>query len=210
MDRKLMFNQYQTLNWKLYPNMTRIYTEGDGSCFFHAILNAFFKPYITGITGEGVSLNKSEYIKNFRKDLSYKLDDYANDGDKIWYDVLARGQLRDLSKDLPQLSLTNMKATLDSSSSVDHTFNEFVSNIISKDIYLLDFEKQDVYITGDDSDILHKDRKSIVVLYMPGHYELVGVMRVSSKGLLVIQTLFNHDDDFINTIKQRMKELIKK
>jgi len=212
MDRKLVLNQYQMLDWKLYPNMVRIHTEGDGSCFFHAILNACYKPYIKGVTGDGVSLNRRECVKNFRKDLANKLDDYidSNPRNKKWYDILSRGDLKAHSKDLPELSLENMKRTLDSNSSVDHIFNELISEVILKDIYLLDFEKKDVYITGDDEDILYKNRKSIVILAIPGHYELVGVYRVNKKGLLVVQTLFAHDDEFIKIIRKRMREIIKK
>ena len=71
------------------------------------------------------------------------------------------------------------------------------------DIYLLSLHKQDVYITGDDSDILYKGRQSIVVLTMPGHYELVGVHRDNG-----IQTLFRPRDPFILSIRQRMREII--
>jgi hypothetical protein len=212
MDRRLTLNQYQPLNWKLFPDMIRVNTEGDGSCFFHAILNSCYTPYITGIAGNGVSLDRKQCVRNFRRDLSYKLGDYV-EGDpnnKIWYDNISRGKLRKLSKTLPHLSLENMKATLDSNSPVDHIYNEFISNIIKKDIYLLDFLKQDVYITGDDEDILYKDRQSIVILVIPGHYELVGVMRVNKQGLLVIQTKFEHDDEFIRRIRERMKSVIKK
>lgn len=191
-------NDFQLLNWNpsnsgfSYPGMVKIYTEGDGSCFFHAIVSAFFKPYITGMI-ENTALDRNQYIRNLRTDLSRQL--------KYHYDKLSRGQLSKISKEkgMESFSLKSMEETLDSNEPVDNRFNEYVSNIMNKDIYILDGEKRDVYITGKDDDILYKRRDSIVLLYSNHHYELVGVL---DNG--VITTLFDFSDPFIVMLRNRM------
>jgi hypothetical protein len=56
---------------------------------------------------------------------------------------------------------------------------------------------------GDDYDLLYKRRKSIVILYLPGHYELVGVRYKNG----VEKTLFSPDDPFIKVLRRRMEKL---
>ena len=204
-------HEYQALDWTPsnasfhYEGLVRIGTIGDGSCYFHAIAKSFFTPYKLGKL-DGTVLNRSEFIRKLRKDLANKLSepvDSANQQNVRYYDLLSRGKLGELSRGLPQLSLENMKKLLDSSLSVDNRFNEFVSNVLNKDIYLLDFLKKDVYVTGDDADILYKGRDSIILLTMPGHYELVGL--TTEQG---IQTLFPSNHPLIRKIRDRISYLI--
>ena len=70
---------------------------------------------------------------------------------------------------------------LDSDRPVDNAYNEFISDQLNKDIYILDAVTQDVYMTGSDDNVLYKDRPSIVLMYLPGHYELVGLYSVLRK-----------------------------
>lgn len=209
MNRRLLSNQYDMLNWDWYKGMVRIYTQGDGSCFFHALLNSFFSPYITNKIGDGSVLAKREFVKNFREDLSLKLNEKVEGTNKTWYETISRGHLKKMSETLPKYKLEEMQKVLNSSSYVDNLFNEFISDIISKDIYLLDMNTKNIYVTGKDDDILYKKRKSIVILYIPEsqHYELVGVMRVDSNSMMVIKTIFDYNDDFILKIREKMKEM---
>lgn len=204
-------HEYQALDWNPsnasfhYEGLVRIGTIGDGSCYFHAIAKSFFTPYKL-CKLNGTVLNRSEFIRKLRKDLANKLSepvDPTNQQGLIYYDLLSRGKLLELSAELPQLSIKNMKKLLDSSLSVDNRFNEFVSNILNKDIYLLDFLKKDVYVTGDDADILYKGRDSIILLTMPGHYELIGL--TTDQG---IQTLFPPNHPIIRKIRDRISHLI--
>jgi len=71
--------------------------------------------------------------------------------------------------------------------------------------------KHDVYITGNDSDILYKKRPSIVLLYLPGHYELIGIMesKIDSKNTgKTIKTLFEPNHQLIEAIRKRYNELL--
>ena len=194
-----------------YPNLVRIRTITDGSCFFHAVSKAFFEPYITG-TLNGLSLDRKEFVKKLRTDLSKKLGQKINPenpNSPRYYDILSRGELEEMSKDVPAFRLENLQNLLDSNRPVDNVFNEFVSNQLDKDIYILDGNKKDVYITGRDEDILYKDRPSIVILYIPGHYELIGVKDDNDNDDGVITTLFSPDHSLIKAIKNRIIKLIK-
>jgi len=190
-----MNDEYELLNWKenfKYPNLVKVYTIGDGSCFFHAIMNSFYKPYITCMNND-IPVNRKEFIRKLRTDLSKNLKNHYNN--------LSRGKLPEISKDLLSLTLENMEKTLDSNDFIDNRFNEYISNMINKDIYILDGKKQDVYITGKDDDILYKNRDSIVLLYNEDrhHFELVGVIEEN-----YITTLFKYDDPLIYGIRRRV------
>lgn len=204
--------EIEPLNWSdnfQFPNMVRIRTDFDGSCFFHGVTKAYFAPYITGKLGS--ALDKRKWIRKLRKDLSLALAQRVDPQDPTsptFYQTLSRGELETISEELPKYSLKNLQKLLDSSRSVGNIFNEFVSDQIDKDIYILDMDNQDVYMVGDDSDILYKDRSSIVLLYLSQarHYELVGIKNVNTGD---IQTLFSPDHDFIVKIRNRINERIR-
>ena len=207
--RPLRKKLYEKLDWKgdlKIPGMIRIQTDADGNCFFHALAKAYFQPYITGKTKEGKPFDKRKFIKNLRKDLSKMLNNKVDpeDPDSLtWYESMANGEWGEESKNMPELSLKYMQKELASNSSISHIYNEFISDQLDKDIYILDGEKQDVYMTGTDDALLYKDRLSIVILYLPGHYELVGIKDNKN----YIQTIFDSDSDIIRTIRKRMTEI---
>lgn len=206
------------LNWNqtpfAYPNMVRIDTIADGSCFFHAIANAYFIPYWEN-TLNGQPMSKHRFVAAMRNDLATRLGEpVTNLPNLTHYDLLSRGQLCEFAKAVPRYSLENMQRELRSHSAVDNVYNEFISNQLNKDIYLLDAKKRDVLVTGDDDDILYKNRESIVVLYHPGHYELVGIVDPAYANISLppgcrdhIATLFSPQHSFIRAIRQRMREI---
>lgn len=197
-------NEVQPLNWTLYPGLVRISTEMDGSCFFHAILKSFFLPYKTGFL-DGKPLNRSTFAFDLRKSLSRKLGAPVEPNNPLsptYYATLSRGKLAEISKDVPDLSLDYMQKELASRLPIDNKYNEFISNVLDKDIYLLDYNTKDVYITGADDEILYKNRPSIVILVLPGHYELIGLQTNSG-----VQTLFDPSSNFIQNIRFRSKIL---
>lgn len=207
----LMDREFEPLNWISvgnrgfsYPYMVRVRTPADGSCFFHALAKAYYIPYRNGAIN-GTAINRHQLVKTLRRDLAMKLGqpaDPTNPQGSTNYDLLSRGHLRDFGKAVPKYSLDNMKKELNSTSAIDNVYNEFISNQLRKDIYLLDGENQDVLVTGDDDDILYKDRDSIVILYIPGHYELVGIQNGNR-----IETHFLPTHPFIQAIRNRMAEI---
>lgn len=199
----------QNLHWNnsfTFPNMIRIGTYADGSCLFHSIAMAYYQPYIMG-RNKDKPIDRIDFIKNLRKELADRLGDKADPNDPkspSYYETISRGGLPNFGKEISHYSLGSMQQELSSSKPVDNVYNEFISDVLNKDIYILDMTSKDVYMTGDDLDILYKNRNSIVILYLPGHYELVGLK--NSKG--EISTLFTHDHPFIQTIQNRMMEKI--
>lgn len=208
MMRPLRSREFEKIKWTQninYPGLIRIRTDADGSCFFHAIAKAYFKPYITGKTKDGKPIDRKKFVRSLRKDLSKMLAnkvDPKNPDSKTWYETVANGEWPRISEKMEEYSLKSMQKELDSNASVSNIYNEFISDQLNKDIYILDGIKQDVYMTGTDKKLLYKDRLSIVILYLPGHYELVGV---EENGY--IQTSFESNSGLIKMIRKRMKEL---
>ena len=129
-------------------DLVRIRVPTDGNCFFHSILKAYFKPYIVGKI-DGEVFDRKEFIKNLRKDLAKKLAirvDPRDKKSKTYYETLSNGELENISKDMPQYSLKNMQKELNSTSPVSNIYNEFISNELDIDLYILDADKKDVYI----------------------------------------------------------------
>lgn len=195
------------LNWELYPGLVKLNMMGDGSCFFHSIAYSFHKPYRFE-TIEGYVLDRRDFIRKLRKDLSIKLGQPVNPSDPnspIYYDVLSRGQLSELSKTLPEYSLLYMQKELDSNTPIDSIYHEFVSDILNKDIYILDGESRDVYQL--DRELYYKGRPSIVLYYANNHYDLIGLNtkvgeNSNDNG---IKTFFNPNSDFIRILYSRLK-----
>ena len=202
---------YSSLDWSggsfNYPNMVKVSTIGDGSCLFHAVISAFFTPYRKGMLS-GTTLDRRAFVLKFRHELADKLAEPIDPANPefIWYNSIGRGELSEFAKSVPSFSLEAMQKELRSSTPVDNRYNEYLSNVLNKDIFLIDAIKKDVYITGDDHDILYMNRNSIVILYNNGHYELVGT---KEPGVGVITLMFKHDDPFILTIRQRLVDIHK-
>lgn len=158
----------EEINDKLY----RIETIADGSCFFHAILHAMYDDYKNSNVKD-----KGFIARRFREQLSTTLNTYKEE-DMTWYDYLCNGKLSEFSKSVVECSLENMENELDSTSSVSNIYNEYISELIDTNIFIVDVDRQTLYLTGDDPDLLHKERFSIIVAYVEKakHYETVGYL----------------------------------
>ena len=198
---------YERVSWSgefSYPELHRIRTIMDGNCFFHAIVMAFFIPYIEGVM-DGKVFDRREFVTKFRNSLANRLEQHIDILDKsspTHYETISRGELPDMAKTYDKYSMVSMQRELRSSSPVDNMYNELISDTLSKDIYILDLEKHDVYVTGDDDDILYKGRNSIVIGAMNGHYELMGVMRDGK-----LKTLFSPEHPLIERIQSRIRTI---
>ena len=209
--KPLLNHEYENLKWdgvfKKF-NLIRIRTDMDGSCFFHALAKAYFKPYIVGKIDDE-PFNRKEFIKNLRKDLAKTLAlkvDPEDTESKTYYQTLSNGEFEKISETMPKYSLKHMQKELaNSSKPVSNIYNEFISDQLNLDIYILNGKTKDVYMTGSDNSLLYKGRRSVVILYLPGHYELIGLMDKDNN----IETIFSPKSKFIKKIRERMTELIK-
>jgi hypothetical protein len=189
MNNELIYNL--KLKHIKYPNLKSIESTGDGNCFFHSILKAVNINYFK-------STDRSKFASEFRKSLA----EYLNSVDSTnicVYDKLSRGKLREFSQTLQEYSLENMTFELHCNTPVDNRFNELICNYLNIDLYILDSESEDLYITGNDSDILYFNRPSVVILYTPGHYRLVGVAEDGD-----ITDFFHYSHSFIQYLQNRI------
>jgi hypothetical protein len=178
-----------------YPGLVLIESIGNGDCFFHCILNSVNQQY-------GSLSNKDKVVKaiELREYLAEKLESKTNG--TMLYDTLSRGNLREMSASMPEYSLENMKRVLCSHQWVDNLFNELTSNVLNIDIYILDGQRQDLYIVGDDDEIFFKGRCSVVLYYKSGHYKLIGA-RERGK----VTDFFHYNHPLVRALKARSSQL---
>ena len=182
------------LNFKKFPyNLVILSTIGDGSCMFHAILQGFNKTYIDGDTPE-----RRNIVRKFRNNLSDLLGETMEDG-KTCYEQLSRGELKDISKEVPEASLENMKKALKTNSWGDQRYLELISNQLDVDIFVINSYEKDVYFTGD-YEIYYKNRDSVIILNTNNaHFETIGI-KVNSE----TKTFFDKDNEIIKFLRTKM------
>ena len=170
----------------------RISAIGDGSCMFHSILQSFNKTYI-----ESSKREKRLICRTFRDDLSNILDEKI-DGD-ICYNRLSRGELGEISKNIPEASLQNMKKSLKSNDWGDFRFLELISNILDLNIFIISNDTKNLYITGDP-ELFIKNRDSILILNTSNiHFDTLGVRTKNG-----IRTLFDNNEPLIQKLSLKL------
>lgn len=192
----------QYLHWTgpfKYPNMVKFSVPSDGSCLFHSLALAYNQVYRLEKEGDQF-ISRQEFVRKLRNELANLLAspiDPLDSQGKRYYDIISRGTLYELSKTFPEYQLENMQETLRRNEPIDYVYFEFLGDAFDKDIYILDGVKKDVYRTGEEG-LYQKGKPSIVLLYTPGHYELIGVIDQT------VTTLFSPNSDFIQYIKTRI------
>lgn len=190
MSTPIDFDFYK--NGKIY----RIETLGtENSCYFHAILQAYNPTYIEN---KNVTF-RTQMTRTLRSLLAEKLDSCTLTGERV-YDILSQGTFRSYSEAVPEYSLNKMIELLNKNDPVDHRFQELLCETLNVDIYILDGTTRDVYYLSNEQ-IYIKNRPSIVLLYEPGHYSLIGKME---KNTMV--TVFDPKSDFIKAIRERLEK----
>lgn len=137
----------------------------DGHCLFHSLLYAFYTPYREEILN-GKVLSKLQIVVNLRHELSDRLDGV--------YDTLSGGNIGKFAEAVPEFALAHMKKELKSNNYIGYGYIEYISNLINKDIYIINGETSDIYIS-DELPYLIKGRTSIVLYYKNYHYEPIGL-----------------------------------
>lgn len=191
-------------------SLENIPVPSDGNCFFHAIFQAFYKPYRTGYL-KGKPLNKSHFVKSFRVELADRLDKPVDPNDAkspILYDTLSEGQLKEFAKVVSDFSLENMKKLLRGSYSLGQEILELISIFLDKDIFIVNASTSDIYIANIEH-LAIKGRNSIVLHYHPsdisdelGHYSLLGIRSPSGE----LNTYFVPDHSFVQHLKTRLRD----
>ena len=177
----------KTIDSNYNLNMYSLNTIGDGSCMLHAIFQCFNSDYLNLKD----DYEKMLMVHDFRKFLSEQLDVDKN------YEKLSRGEITEISNNIPQLNKENMKRYLNSSKWLNIFFLEYISNILDIDIYIYDDTTKEIYKTGDD-EIYFKGRKSIIIrYYREAHFESICIDTPDG-----YKTLFSNDSYIIKEIKK--------
>lgn len=206
---------WEPLNWEhLYPNLVRIRSEGDGHCMLYSIVNAYHIAFFHGRDGDK-EISRPKMLRSLRNNLADRLAepaDIENDPEgPTHYQILSRGQLSSISKEMPRYQLNKMQEELRSNCYLDNLYLEYISNILDKDIYILNGTTADVQMLGDNNHngIYYKGRNSVVLLYLSNaqHYETIGIQKGQGKDLK-IYTYFRPDHPFIEKLRNRMDYIV--
>ena len=169
-------------------SLVKLQTIGDGSCFFHAILQAFNKTYIGSSFSE-----KKKMTQQLRRDLADVLS-----YDKMYFE-LSRGTLEEFSKAYPPASIEAMEADLRGNVWGDQRFLELISTVLEIDIYIFYNEIGKLYNTGDP-ELYYKNRDSVVIMNNNNfHFETIGLKTENG-----IQTFFDKDDPIIKNLYSKV------
>jgi hypothetical protein len=201
-------NYYSNIKWDNgfdRWNIVRFATPMDNNCLFHAIANSFFEPYHTEILN-GKHIDRRRMIIAMRKELSHKLASKVSEVDDspTYYETLNGGNTSAFAQNVPEFSLSNMQFQLQSQVPIGYGYMEFIGNALNKDIYILEAIRHDIYITDELPLTIKGDRSSIVLYYMNGHYELVGIMNLDGS----FDTHFSPDHSFIRFLYDRVDKII--
>jgi hypothetical protein len=186
----LRFNQpYQ-------HQLVRLGTIGDGSCFFHAILKAYYPPYASNPSFS----HRSKLVRNLRNDLAAALELIDPRTNLTYYESANNGAWKEFSKtilvdDLNRpidYSLRGIQKLLYSNDYIGDEIYGYVCDMIGIDLYLLKLDEDE---TRPVISVVN-NRPAVVIGGNGFHYETIGVIRDN-----LIQTVFLPDDPLIKILR---------
>lgn len=182
-------------------NTVVIPSPGDGSCFLHSVLMAFYIPYRTE-QYQGRYCSRSKIVKEFRKerlvDSLLATDDHDPER-RPYYQTIGNGTIADLGRHDPFYSLEGLQKFLKSDDHMGDESYSLVQAVVRRAIYIIDGKSGDIYPLGQ---VPPSDLDSICLYYFPGHYETLGLMENDGD----IVTHFKPTHSFIKLLKQRSQQ----
>lgn len=174
------FKTYALIPNDLIPNLIRIDTIGEGSCFIHAFFQAYSEAYRNAD-------DKLDFAKKARRDLAFLLQ--YQDPARPNYPIYDRYQFRNLAMLDNMYSLPGMMQHLNSNTYLGDEIYKLISDLYN--VNLLIFYKTGEKITIPAYISYPTYQKTILFYYLQAeqHYETVGIIREGK-----ILTLFNKDD----------------
>ena len=195
------------VTWYTAHPVVRIGTIGDGSCFFHALLKAFYAPYA----------NKNKYsirvdlARKLRRDLASILEmkDPDSVANETYYQTAAKGSWVEYSKQQliganfgVDFRLPAIQTSLNSSGDVGDEVYQFVGDLLGINIYVMNATQIDLHPMLNTS-IGGRYQPSVVIAGNGYHYETVGI----DSGLGVgIQTVFYPNDPFLIALRSKIDD----
>ncbi len=182
-----------------FKNTIILHVIDGNSSFYHAIFLAYYTPYQLQ-KKDGRYVNRRKFVNSFRHELANLLDHPAtnvNNTDSIThYQTLDRGKLNN-----PEHTIEAIRKAIRFNHYINPIVHQYISNIINKDIYIIDFKTKEVVQVTQNKDLIYQQRDSIIVIYFPGHYELIGIY-IDNK----ITTLFSPHSELITTIRNHSEK----
>ena len=188
-----------------YNDLVRIATIGDGSCFVHAILKGFYKPY----QENNLASSRLDLAAKIRRDLaiylSYPDNKYPN---LTLWDTTAKGSFpRILMQQIANeslveviradFSLFGLQRLFNSYSTLGEESYSFISDSLDIDVYIFRATSEDIY-PHSHTRKPEISRNAVVIIGNTSHYEVVGLNTPQG-----IQTLFAPDDPFLRSVIER-------
>lgn len=185
--------------------LCRFFTPMDGNCLFHAISSSFFDPYRKE-TINNKHMSRTKMVSILRHELAEKLGSKISDNSDslTHYEILNGGNMKLFSEEVPEFKLNYMKSQLDSTNPIGYGYMEFIGNSLNKDIYILSASNRGIYVTDELKYSIKGNRNSIVLYYINGHYELVGINNTDG----TFDTHFSPNHSFIRFLYGNVKECI--
>lgn len=193
---------YAPLTCKWYDDLVRIATIGDGSCFIHSVLKAFYREYQENNNAKF----RLDLAARVRRDLAFVLglENPQYPGHTYW-ETSAKGAFprmvmqqinnEELIKDLRvDYSISGLKYLFNSHSQLGDEVYTFVADAMNIDIYVLRATRENLYPhyhTRNPNVI----RNGIVIIGNMYHYEVLGVNTAEG-----FQTVFPPNDPFLEAM----------
>ena len=150
-------------------------------------------------------MSRDTVVTELRKELASRLQevDPQDPQKRTYYQCLAGGNTAIFAEAVPEFALPFMQGQLASTAPIGYGYIEYICNALNKDIYILSAADRDIYVCDELPFCIKGNRKSIVVYYMNGHYELVGIQQADGS----FDTHFRHDHSFIRFLNDIVKEV---
>ena len=188
---------HQTLDLKYFKEqIVRIGTIGEGSCFFHAYIKGYYPPYQESNNTSA----KIKFIADLRKGLGIALDFQTEDGQTFYEKYNFQG----LASFDPFFKIQNLKRFISNPSEcVGDEIYQYVADILGMGFIMTELNSKEWRIIKKYKSSFSRQgfAKYVVIVNIPGHYELIGLKR-EYNGRQLFQTIFDEDDNFIRDIEK--------
>jgi len=173
--------------------LVKIATIQDNSRFLHAFIQAFDRGYLSMVMND-----KKELIKNLRLELSNKILEKIDSSNIIYYDYLFNGKIKQLARSNNNYEKTIYINNLKNDYNFVNEYNELISEIFSKDIYLIDLDNNELFVDKTVAKLTIKERDSVVIGFSDGEYYTLGLIEPDKN----IITHFSAYNSFITSIRE--------
>jgi hypothetical protein len=186
--------------WYQQEKVYRIATIGDGSCFFHAFLKAWYSPYQTDSNYDF----RYNLVKRLRRDLAWLLGQPNPESKATYWATAANGGFVERNRmqqagtnfGVPfQYSLEGLQKLINSMDYVGEEVYNYTADVIGFDVYVMYANRENLQLIHIAEKVGTK-RPAVVIQGNGRHYEVVAIERQGQ-----LQTNFTSEDALIRAIR---------